>query len=471
MANVNLTIDGRALSVPAGSTILEAARAAGIEIPTLCAHEALRPKAACRLCQVEIEGEGKEKLACTTKVKPGMSVVTDSPALFEKRRALLQEMFRQHTVDCHHCLRIGSTKAEHFDPRFCESCFFCDCVRDGFCELQSLALRFGVDKLPFEIHEHDFGADCSTGSVLRNMDKCVRCRRCVEVCEGQGVGILALRRRENGQTVAAEHNMLSDGCIRCGRCVDFCPTGALFMAEHKDEILYYAHRYGTETAALLCPDVTKPLEALYGEAFSFEQIAAALKKIGIDRVFDGRGAEALSRAQAAALLEARLDSGTLLLTENHAAKQFLMSRYPELQAQFAFYDSPQKCFSDYARRAFPGAKLLFVGSENANGAEAHETGSVDYFVNPRELCRIFLRSGGAPAKRPPVTPEALPDAEVPEGLDVLLSDRAWQPGGEAEEIPFFFGGKPRRALLCRNTGQLKKALEVQADYDVIRVLA
>ena len=471
MKQITLTINEIPVTVPSGSTILDAARAAGVEIPTLCAYEGLKPKAVCKLCQVIVDGEKKAKMACATRVREGMHVTTDSDELFARRKALIQEMFRQHTVDCHHCLRIGSTKAEHFDPKFCESCFFCDCVRDGFCELQALALRFGVDQLPFEIHEHDFGMDCSTGSVLRNMDKCVRCRRCVEVCQGQGVGILGLRRRKNGQTVAATSDMLSDGCIRCGRCVEVCPTGALFMAEHKDEILYHAHQYGTKTAALLFPDAVRPLEALYGESFSFGQLAAALKKIGIDRVYDGSGAQALSRAKAARLLDERLGTGTLLLTENHAAKSFLQSRCPERSGQFAFFDSPLQCFSAAIRAEQPGTKLIAVGGENAFGAEAAETGAADYFVNARELYRILLRSGGAPAKRIPVEAEALPCDPVPEGYAPLLADIPWSLREEPAEVSVLRNGQHYRGLICRNPQQAEKALQEAEAWDVIRVLA
>lgn len=471
MERIELSIDGKTVSVPENSSILEAARAAGIEIPTLCAYEGLKPKAACRLCQVQIEGEDKNQLACAVKVRPGMRVITDSPELFALRKALIQEMFRQHTVDCHHCLRIGSTRAEHFDPKFCESCFFCDCVRDGFCELQNLALRFGVDKLPFEIHEHDFGADCSTGSVIRNLDKCVRCRRCVEVCQGQGVGILDLRKRENGQTICSPTTMMADGCIRCGRCVEVCPTGALFMAEHKDEIVYYAHQYGTETLALLCPDVMEPLQKLYGERFSFDQLASSLRKIGFDHVFDGRCAEMLSRSGAVQLLKERLGKGPLLLAENHAAKLFLESRFPALEAHFASCDSPQKCFSDFARKQYPGAKLVFIGQENSNGAEALETGAADYFVNPRELYRILLRTGGAPAKRLPEKPEVFADVSAPDDCAALFEGEAWSLQNDPTEIVFTLNGESYRGLVCHNTRQAQRAIAHLEEYDVIRVLA
>ena len=106
MANVKIKINGKSVTVPEGTTILEAARKKGVYIPTLCAYEGLKPKAACRLCTVNVKGEDKEKLACAVKVTDGMVITIDSDELLKKRKAIVEEMFRQHTVDCHHCMRL-----------------------------------------------------------------------------------------------------------------------------------------------------------------------------------------------------------------------------------------------------------------------------------------------------------------------------------------------------------------------------
>ena len=235
MANVNLTINGKAVSVPAGTTILEAAKAAEVRIPTLCAYEGMGPHAACKLCVVQVEGDKKEKLACAVKVAEGMNVTTDSPELFDLRKATLTEMFRQHKVDCHHCARTGGTRIEDLDPWFCQNCFYCDCERDGFCELQALAREFGISQLPFEPQQNDFPVDESTGVMVRDCNKCVKCRRCVDVCKAQGMGILGMLKTEKGTTVGAKNGLMADGCLRCGRCVDACPTGALF-AQGRDRL-------------------------------------------------------------------------------------------------------------------------------------------------------------------------------------------------------------------------------------------
>ena len=471
MANVKIKLNGKRVSVPEGITILEAAKLKNVYIPTLCAYEGLKPKAACRLCMVRVKGEEKEKLACAVKVSEGMDITTDTEELFAKRKAIIEQMFRQHTVDCHHCLRIGSTKAADFDPKFCESCFFCDCVKDGFCELQSKALEFGVDVIPFEIHEHDFGIDDSTGSVIRNMDKCIKCRRCVDICKAQGVGILGMVKTENGTTVGAKTDLKTDGCIRCGRCVDACPTGALYMLEHKDEVVYFSHQYGTETAAMVCSCVIDELERLYGEKIEYEQLLAAVKKLGIDHVYSPSYAKAQSRKQEVELLDKMLGKKPMLLTGDYAAKNYLRTRFPELEENFAFYDSMVKCFGDYMHEHHPGVKLIDISNCNANGAEIHETGCADYFINARELYRIFIRTGGRPAVKKPIAPEEIAACEKTDRYPELVAAGGWYVDKPAEELSFTENGMEYKALICHNLGQLAAAVKQLDKYDVIKVIA
>ena len=468
---IMITVNGKELNVKEGSTILEAAKSNGIYIPTLCAYEGMKPKAACKLCTVLVDGE--EKLACMVKVSEGMSVTTDSDGLFAKRKALVTEMLRQHKVDCHHCLRIGSTKAKDFDPSFCKDCYFCDCVRDGFCELQAKALEFGIDELPFEIHEHDFEIDDSTGSIVRDPNKCIKCRRCTDICKAQGVGILGIVKTENGQTVGAKNSLMADGCVRCGRCVSVCPTGALYMKEHKDEEIYYAHQYGTETAALLCSCVLGELEELFGvpeKSFTYEQVIDGLHKIGINHVYNPAFAKQTARRQAADMLDKMLGKGCVVMAEDYAAKNFLERNYPELKKQFLFYDSMQKVFGDYMHAHHPGVKLYHINTHNSYGAEAAETGDVDYFINARELYRIFLRTGVNPGKRQGVPIEEVCDYERCDRYPELFSNGGWYLGKDAEELKFTENGREYKALICHNLGQVKKAIDDIDKYDIIKVV-
>ncbi|MBQ9045020.1 MAG: (2Fe-2S)-binding protein [Oscillospiraceae bacterium] len=472
MANVKLTINGKAVSVPAGTSILDAAKEAGVRIPTLCAYEGMGPHASCKLCIVNIAGEEKEKLACAVKVAEGMVVTTDSPELFEKRKVTVTEMFRQHAVDCHHCARIGGSHIEDIDPELCRNCFYCDCVREGFCELQALAREFGVSVLPFEPRTHDFPVDESTGVIIRDGNKCVKCRRCVDMCKAQGMGILGMIKTENGTTVGAKNGMAADGCIRCGRCVDVCPTGALSMREHIDEIVYHAHEKHTTTAVMLCGCVMRELQSLYGTDFSYEQLAASVRKFGVDHVYSPGWARAESLRQAADLLDARLGKGLMIMTESAAAENFLRAKFPELEKHFAFYDSMQTVFGKRLRAEHPDWKLINISRHNGFAAEAADNGLVDYFVNARELFRIVERTGGAPYRREPGEVEDVAPYEKETRYDELLNRDGWLLTGEAEEFTFKKpnGRKLYKAAVCHNLAQAEKILARAEEFDIIRVM-
>jgi ferredoxin len=476
MENVTLTINGKTVSVPAGTTILGAAKTAGVRIPTLCAYEGMGPHAACRLCAVKIAGEDKEKLACATKAAEGMDVTTDSPELFAERKAALTEMFRQHTVDCCHCVRTGGSRIEDLDPKICENCFFCDCVRDGFCELQALSREFGISKLPFEIHEYDFPVDESTGVIIRDPNKCVKCRRCADVCKNtQAVGVLGMVKLEKGQIVGVSSapSLAESDCIRCGRCVDVCPTGAVYMREHKDEIVYFGHSYDARTAVLLDGSVLPELERLYGAApgsLKLGSVVTALKKLGIDKIYDAAEAESSAAAAAAAKLARRRRNTPAILTNDPAAKTFLEKNFAALKGDFVFYDSAQTVFAKALEN--DPAMRFSVGGQNSLADEAQKTGAACYFYNARELFRILKRTGADPTRRTETAPDALGLESAENPYAPLFAPVTWTVGGEAEELSFDAGGKTVRALVCRNPAQAKKALSGDVSgYDVIRVIA
>ena len=285
MANVNIIMDGRSLSVPAGTSVLEAARENGIRIPTLCFLKDLDPRASCRMCVVEIEGARTFQHACATKVREGMVIHTDTEAVRESRKLTLELLLSNHAVDCHHCLRIGSSRCDDLDPKFCEMCFFCDCVKDGFCELQALAREYKVDVLPFSQKHNTHPVDATT-VIVRNPNKCIKCKRCVDVCgKIQTVHNLAASGRGCEITIgpAFGKSMAESECVGCGRCVEVCPTGAIYAMEHKDELVYYAHKDGMKTAAMVDADAIPELERvlkLQPGTVTPEQLAGSLKKIG-----------------------------------------------------------------------------------------------------------------------------------------------------------------------------------------------
>ena len=243
------------------------------------------------------------------------------------------------------------------------------------------------------------------------------------------------------------------------------------MLEHKDEVVYFAHQYDTETAAMVCSCVIDELEKLYGEKFEYGQLLSAVKKLGVDHVYSPAYARAQSLAQAARLLDENLGKKPILLTDNYAAKNFLRSHFPELEKNFAFYDSKEKCFGDYMHEHHSGAKLISVSNNNSSGAEAAETGCVDYFVNARELYRIIMRTGGRPAVKRPIDAEEISEFEKCDRYAELFEAGGWYVDKPAEELEFTENGKRYKALICHNLGQVKTAVSELDKYDVIKITA
>ena len=470
MANVKVTIDGKALSVPAGTTILEAARQNGIHIPTLCFLKGLDPRASCRMCVVEVEGARTFQPACAAKLREGMVVHTDTEAVRASRKLTLELLLSNHAVDCHHCLRIGSSRCDDLDPRFCEMCFFCDCVKDGFCELQALAREYKVDVLPFEQKHNTLPIDATT-VIVRNPNKCVKCRRCADVCgEVQTVHNLAMSGRGCEAAVGPVFgkSMAESGCVGCGRCVEVCPTGAIFALEHKDELVYYAHKDGVKTAALvstaLLPELERVLHLAPGTV-SLPEIAGALRKIGIDAVYDAEEAEDAARAHVEELLdEKRKNAEPILLTDSFAAKAFLEKNYPAMRERFLFYDSANTVFG---RAAGSFDKRFAFGPIGSDAVECEKEGCVDIAVNPRELGRIMIRTGSEPNPRRTSETETLGLPRATGRYGRLLERAAWN----MEEEPEIFEQNGLRCAICHNLGQARRLLDSGETFSIVRVIA
>ena len=472
MANVNIIIDGKALSVPAGTSVLEAARENGIRIPTLCFLKELDPRASCRMCVVEVEGARTFQHACATKVREGMVVHTDTEAVRESRKLTLELLLSNHAVDCHHCLRIGSSRCDDLDPKFCEMCFFCDCVKDGFCELQALAREYKVDVLPFS-QKHNTHPIDDTTVIVRNPNKCIKCKRCVDVCgKVQTVHNLTASARGCEVTIGPifGRSMAESGCIGCGRCVEVCPTGAIHAMEHKDELVYYAHRDGVKTAAMVdaaaIPELERVLKLQPGSVTP-EQIAGSLKKIGIDEVYDAADAEAAAEAEAETLLTEQLAKGRgAILTNSFAAKAFLEKNFPERKESFVFYGSAIAQFGSALRGR--ADRLFAVTPIGNDAAETEKTHPVDITVNPRELARIMIRTGSEPnlKRTAELKPLSVPRPAGKYGK--LLEKASWFMARDL--TPERFTAGELKCVLCRNLGQARAVLESGEDFDVIRVI-
>lgn len=477
MATIQLTIDGVTCVAETGATILEAARSNGIHIPTLCHFEGMEGRANCRICVVEVENQPTLQPACVTRVSEGMTVHTNSERVRASRKTTLELILSHHAVDCHHCLRIGSSSEQSLDPSFCEMCFWCDCVRDGFCELQALAREYHVDVLPYVQHEKDYQEDVSLDSIIRNPNKCVKCRRCVDVCgEIQTVHNLSMAHRGHEITVVPELGkpMAESACVRCGRCVDVCPVGAIYMKEHKDEVVYLAHSYDTDVIAQLSGNVLPELNRLYKldeDTITEAHVCAALHKIGVKAVISDAHARFLSSRQAARLIEE--SNGSLILTDSRAVVNFVDRYFPEMRDQVKTYESAQSIFGRMVKEARGDRPLVSINvtAVKESGAEARETHNVDYVLNARELYRIFLRTGGAPARRTPAAYDRQWDEE-PLLYPELLGEKGWNLESEPEEVRIRVGTVEKRCAVAHNLGQVRTFLEgAWKDYDIIRLLA
>lgn len=467
MSEVTISINGNKYQAKSGETILEAATANGIHIPTLCHFDGLQGRANCRMCIVEVEKTRGFQPACVTKIHDGMIVRTETENIRAARKATLELIMSDHAVDCHHCLRIGSTDERNLDPKFCECCFWCDCVRDGFCELQTLCREYHVDALPYVQHEHDYEEDISLGSVSRDPNKCVKCRRCVDVCNDvQTVHNLSMAKRGRDIEVVPElgHDMKHSACVRCGRCVDVCPCGAVYLKEHKDDILYWAHSYEYHTAVCVGADVIPELERLYQAqpgSITPRHLSAALRKLGFDEVYDADEFINQAALRLEESIEKRLDTAPVFATTSYAVKNFVEKQLPDSVGSVVFGESPLSLFGQVARaKAGEDAsrlKTIFISAHGENAAEAAETGAVDYAVSARELYRVFLRSGGAPAKRRPVPLDTLGSAER-SPLTALLRPRDFSLTAEPEKVDLTLRGKSFSAVVTRNLGQTRAAL-------------
>ncbi len=206
MKMINLTIDGIPVSVPEGSTVLEAAKEANINIPTLCYLKDVQQIGACRLCLVEIKGARSLAAACVMPVGEGMEVKTNTPQIREGRKVNLELLLSNHNREC------------------------TSCVRSGKCELAALCNEYGVDSYPFDGVKSETKIDDLSPSIVRDNSKCVHCRRCVATCNNiQQVGAIGATNRgiKTAITCAFDRSLNDSPCINCGQCIVACPVGAL----------------------------------------------------------------------------------------------------------------------------------------------------------------------------------------------------------------------------------------------------
>ncbi|HNZ04188.1 MAG TPA: [Fe-Fe] hydrogenase large subunit C-terminal domain-containing protein, partial [Myxococcota bacterium] len=333
---VSVTIDGKEIKVPIGTTILKAAEQMGLKIPTLCAHPDLCAAGLCRVCVVEVEGQYRLQASCAYPITSPLKVWTHTRKVRKARRHIIDLMLRNHYGECYAC------------------------VRNNNCELQSLAKEYGVDFFRFgRPQEPLFDIDASSHSVIRDMNKCVMCRRCVRTCiDLQEVGVLeALYKGEDTEIGTFVEKPLADViCINCGQCINRCPTGALRANDPTDDVW---NAIDDPTKHVVIQTAPAPRAAI-GECFGLPpgnpmtfEMNTALRQCGFDKVFDTNftadltifeeGTELLKR-----LYDALVEKKDVALPQFTSCSpgwvKYLEHFYPQYTENLSTAKSPQQMF-------------------------------------------------------------------------------------------------------------------------------
>jgi NADH-quinone oxidoreductase subunit G len=324
---VNLTINGRPVQAEAGTTILDAATAAGEKIPTLCHIKELFPSGACRMCVVECKGKPNLTPSCAFPVEEGMEVQTRSPRVINARRTIIQLLLASHPFDC------------------------LTCPRNGYCELQSLASEYGIDRVPWEGKTRHHYTDFSSPSIIREPDKCILCGRCVRICEEiQGVAAIDFTRRGFDTMVLPpfEMDLSETTCVNCGQCALACPTGALHEVRAVEKVIQVLQEGKKYVVAQAAPAIRVSLGDFFGlppGANVTGKVAAGLRRMGFRQVFDTDFAADLTIMEEGTELVHRIKEGKKLPLFTSCCPawiKFAEHYYPELLSNISSCKSPQE---------------------------------------------------------------------------------------------------------------------------------
>jgi NADH-quinone oxidoreductase subunit G len=374
-------------------SILDAAKKAKINIPTLCYEEGLSIYGGCRLCVVEIEGEELLKPACATDIQAGMEIKTHSKKVRNLRKNLFELIIATHNIDCQlNCLT---------------------CSRANNCELKNIAEDIGVSKMRLDPIKRGEGIDNSSYSIIREPEKCISCNRCIRKCEEvQGIGIFTTANRgpETVVTTFKNRGMGNVECTNCGQCILSCPTGALHELYQKDIVLDIlsdqTKHVVVQTAPAVRVAISEPFSKQAGD-ISTGQLVTALKRLGFDAVFDTNFTADLTIMEEGTELIKRINSGGKLPLFTSCSPgwiKFIEHFYPEYLDNLSSAKSPQQMFGAlaktyYAKEAGIDPEDIVVVSVMPCTAKKFEAkrdemaGDVDYVLTTRELAAMIKSAG------------------------------------------------------------------------------
>lgn len=498
---VKITINGQKIETQENNTILQAAASAGIRIPTLCYLKDLNEIGACRVCAVEVEGYAKLVTACNNRVQDGMVIYTNSPKAMTARRTNVELLLSQHDSNC------------------------AVCIRSGNCSLQRLANDLGILELPFEkeLPENNWEKDFP---LQRNAAKCIKCMRCVQVCDKiQDLHVWDVANTGSRTTVDVSGNRkISEAdCSLCGQCVTHCPVGALHERDDVDKVLDALADERKITVVQIAPSV----RAAWGEGLGMsrekatvKRLVAGLRRIGFDYIFDTDfSADLTIMEEGSEFLERLSDEKNQKLPMFTSCcpgwVRFLKSQYPDMTDQLSSAKSPQQMFgaiakSYYAELMSVDPSLIFSVSimpclakkqecayPTMNDAGAGQ--DVDVVLTTREVDRLF--------RAEQILPELLPEEEFDQPLgtasgagvifgatggvmEAALRTASWLATGKNpdpdafaavrgmegwKEASFELAGRTLHVAVAHGLGNARKLVEAvrkgEVSYDFVEVMA
>ncbi len=392
---INVKINGIPVQVAEGTTVLQAAKEVGVYIPTLCYHPDLTPFASCGMCVCKQENNNKMIRACSTPVHEGLSVITDDPELFEVRKAILEMTLSTHPNSC------------------------LTCIRNGNCELQTLAAKFGIREQPFEKRLAAIKVDTSSPSIVLDPNKCIKCGRCVQVCQDlQGVYALDFIGRGDGTVMSPAANLkLNDSpCVKCGQCIVHCPVGAIYEKDETADLRVAIADPEKVVAVQMAPSVRVGISEEFDlpvGTVSTGKLYAALRKIGVDLVFDTNFSADLTIMEEGSELVKRLTTEGSVLPQFTSCcpgwVDYCEKFYPELTENLSSAKSPMmmqgaitKTYYAETTKNDP-AKIYSVAlmpctakkyeSKRDDSMKSSGYDDVDLVLTTREIARLFKAYG------------------------------------------------------------------------------